>query len=105
MEPQSTFVRTNGAVELNAVALVDVNIARIVGPRNAEHNGAFWLDNTLQKALALVLWIVFDEWNNRFGDFDYSLHKFRLVWVCSIDLCNESIDLRLILVGHKCLFV
>ena len=92
MKTQSTLIRTDRTIEFNAVAFIDMDIALIVGPWHTEHNGTFWFHDTFEQAFALVLRIFFNERNNRFCYFLNGLHKFRLIWICCLDLCNESVD-------------
>ena len=48
METQAALVGADGAVELHAVAAVDLNFTVVVHPRYAEHNLALRLGNALQ---------------------------------------------------------
>src|SRR5208337_2569362 len=49
MEAQPALVGADGAVHLDAETAVDLNVALIVEPGNAEHEDALWLDNPLQQ--------------------------------------------------------
>ncbi|EFC52875.1 hypothetical protein NEISUBOT_03711 [Neisseria subflava NJ9703] len=51
VEAQAAFVRADGGAHLNAVAAVDLDLAFVVHPSDAEHNHALWLNNTLKQAL------------------------------------------------------
>jgi hypothetical protein len=48
MEAQSAFVRADGAVEFKTETAVDLNIAFIILPRNAENDLAFGLDDAMK---------------------------------------------------------
>ena len=77
METQSALIRTNGAVELHAVARIDVHLALIIGPRHAEHDHALRLNEPLDdlcflKFRVLVVYIV-----NRDQHFLHCLQKLR----------------------------
>ena len=47
METKTALVRSNCTIELYTVALVYMNLACIINPRNAEHNNALRLNHTL----------------------------------------------------------
>jgi len=51
VEAQAAFVRADGGAHLNAVAAVDLDLAFVVHPSDAEHNHALRLNNTLKQAL------------------------------------------------------
>ena len=105
MKAQPTLVWANSAIEFNAVAFIYVNITLIVSPWHPEHNGTFWFHDTFKQAFAFVFWIFFNERNNRFCYFLNGLHKFRLIWICCLDLCNESVDLSLVLARHMSVYI
>ena len=50
METQTALVGTDGRVELNAVTAVHLHVAVVIHPGNAEHDGTFGLNQTLQDA-------------------------------------------------------
>ena len=58
MEAQTALVGADGAVELDAVAHVDLGLALVVHPRNAEHDDALGHGHALQQGLAAVLGLV-----------------------------------------------
>ena len=45
MEAKTALVRTNRAVELHAIAKVDLHFTLVVHPRHTESDDAFGLDN------------------------------------------------------------
>ena len=49
MEPQSTFIRANGTIELHAVANVYMHLAFIVGPWHAERDNTFRLNQSFNE--------------------------------------------------------
>ena len=51
VETQTAFVRADGRAHLNTVAAVDLNLAFVVHPSDAEHNHTFRFNNTLKQAL------------------------------------------------------
>ena len=54
MEAQPAFVGPDGVVELDAIALVDADMALVVHPGNAEENDAVRLDHALEDGVAAV---------------------------------------------------
>ena len=59
MEPQSTFVRPKGRVELYAIAPIDLNFILIVLPHDAELDDAFGDGSDLEGGL--VFWVLLEE--------------------------------------------
>ena len=79
MQTKASLVGANGAVELNAVAGVDLNLSLVVNPRNAEFNLSFRIYQTFQKGVFPVFFFIgFDDNSQRFQNFLYSLMKLRL---------------------------
>lgn len=58
MEAQAAFVRTNGTVELNAIADIYMYFAVVVCPRNTESDDTLRLYKTLDKLCFLELWML-----------------------------------------------
>ena len=83
MEAQASFVGADGRIELYPVTSVHPNVARIIGPWNAERNHAFRLDHALQQGMALVLGVVFNERNDGLCDLFDGLQKLRLVGIAA----------------------
>ena len=55
MQAQAALVGADGAVELHAVAAVDLHLAVVVDPRHAEQHGALGLDDALDDAVLFQL--------------------------------------------------
>ena len=55
MEPKSALVWTDGAVHLNAKAAIDLNLALIIEPGNAEHHDALGFYHALEDASFPIL--------------------------------------------------
>ena len=47
METKAALVRSNCGVKLDAVSAINLNVASVVNPGDAEHNNALWLNKTL----------------------------------------------------------
>ena len=54
MEPQAALVGTDGAVELNAVAVVDLSLALVIDPCYPELNGPVGSGQTLQNGVSIT---------------------------------------------------
>ena len=52
MEAQSALVGADGAVHLDAESAIDLDVALVVEPRNAEHDDALGLDNAFEQTRA-----------------------------------------------------
>ena len=61
MEPETALVRPDRAVELNAVSLIDLNLALVVHPGNLEENDAFRNDHALKNLVLLILAVAVKE--------------------------------------------
>ena len=48
METETALVRSDGGVELDAEPAVDLDVAVVVDPRNAEDNLSLWLHDALE---------------------------------------------------------
>ena len=62
VEAQAALVRADRAVHLDAIAAVDLDVALVVDPRDAEHENALGLDQPLEDPL-LQYW----GWRSRAG--------------------------------------
>ena len=69
VETQTAFVRTDRAVHLNAVTLVDLDFAFVIHPGNAEQDHAFRFCNPFEDLCSFVLRIFFNEGNQCFCHF------------------------------------
>ena len=100
MEPQTALVGADGAVELDAVAVVHLNLALVVHPGNTEHDDPLGGDQTLQEGvLAVQVFIFFDDHAQGFQNFGDGLQEFRLVRVLSGDPLQDFVY-----IAHRQLF-
>ena len=83
METKTTFVGSNGTIELNSESTVDLGFACVINPWDAEMDEALWLDNPFNNGD--VLWIFLKNRFKRFKDFLHSLVKFGLFRVSCYD--------------------
>src|SRR5690606_1812258 len=79
------LVRANSGAVLDAEGTIDVDLALIVDPGDAELNRAFGFNQALQKPLFGVARVAFDEWPEAAHDLVDRLHELRLVWIAGLD--------------------
>ncbi len=92
VEPQATFIRTDRAVHLDAETAVDLDLAPIVDPRDAEHDDAFRLHQPLQDPRLPIHGVGIDERHHRFDDLANRLVELNFPRVLGGDLVHEFID-------------
>ena len=96
MEAQAALVGAYGAVELNAVAGVDMNLTVVIGPRNAEDDLSLGCYKTLEKsALAVLLLICLNDGAEGFEHLFDCLVKFGLTRV----FVNDHL-IHFVQIGH-----
>ena len=76
MEANAALVRTDGVVELHAMATVDADIAVVVLPGHAEGDNAIRLGHPLQNHVLRVFRLISDIWQNGRCDLLHRLVKF-----------------------------
>ncbi|MCY1180183.1 hypothetical protein D9M73_206130 [compost metagenome] len=92
MEAQPALVRANGTAHLNAVTAVDLHLALVVDPGDAEQYGAPGLDHALEDAGLQVVGVGFKEWPQGAQHLFHRLVEFRLAWVTLLQAREEIID-------------
>ena len=90
MQAQAALVGAYGTAELNAVATVDLDLAGVVNPGNAEDDDALGLDEALEKACGLVLGMRIQSWLQGGEDLLGCLDE---LWLGGIALLELSYDL------------
>ena len=70
METQPSLVRTECRIEFNTITLIDLDLALIVNPGNAEHDLAFRFNKPLNNATGTVTGFTFQQ---RFEGFQHFL--------------------------------
>ena len=91
VKAQAALVGSNRRVELNAVTTVDLNLARIVDPGNAEHNDALGLDETLENGGLLVLGMSIESGLQGAQNLSSSLDEFGLLRVTSLEVLEDRL--------------
>ncbi len=61
VEPEATLERSDGAVHLDAIAAIDLDLAIVVDPADAEHDHSLGLDKPLEYLCFLVIGVPLDD--------------------------------------------
>src|SRR6185369_26026 len=100
MKTQTSFVRANGTVHLDTITSVDTEIPFIINPWHTEHDDPFGFHHSFQDGCFFVLWIFFDERDDRLSYFKYCLEKLGLRWVSSFYQLHEFVNGRTVSCYH-----
>ena len=92
MKAKTALIRSKTAIELHAEAAVNLHLARIINPRNTEHNNALRLYNSLKQTCLLILGIRVDDRLQRRKNLGNSLNKLRLVCVLGLYLLDDGVN-------------
>ena len=76
MEAQAALIGADGAVKLDAVALVDMDFALVVGPRNLEENDPFRDDHSFENFFLFVYGVGVENRRQRRQNLFSCLEKF-----------------------------
>lgn len=90
VEAKSALIRPDGAVELNAVAAVDMYLSLVVHPGNAEHNDSFRFHEAFEERRFFVFGMALENGFQRKQDFGCSLMKFLFAGVAFFQLYENS---------------
>ena len=86
VKAQAALVGSNGRVELDAVAAVDLNLALVVDPGDTEHNDALGLDEALKQGGLLVLGMGVERRLDGAEDLGRGLDELRLLGIAGLEL-------------------
>ena len=92
MEAQTTLVRSKGAVHLDAITAIDLNLSFVINPRNAELNHPFRLDEALEDFAVPIFLVPLNGRFDGFEDFGYRLKELRLIRIASFDNFEDFLD-------------
>ena len=90
METDAALVGSDCAVELNAVTLVYMNLAVVVNPRNAEHNGTLGLDKSFEQGALLIFGMSLHNGGQRFENLGSCLVKLLFTGVFCLEFFENS---------------
>ena len=93
VEAQAALIGTDGAIELHAVAAVDMNFALIVRPGHAERDLAVRLAHSLQKAGLLILGVLGDDSLNALENLFHGLNEKLFACVAGLNLIQNFLHI------------
>ena len=98
VEAQTALVGANSRVEFDAIAAIDLDLARVINPRNAEHHNALGLHEALEQRVLFIFGMCVKRRAKRAQNFSGGLDEFGLVGVLYLQLLKNSFG-----VGHAIL--
>ena len=96
MEAQTALVGADRGVELHTVATVDLNLAVVIDPGNAEHDDALGLDEALHKAGFFPLGVLVDDMLEALKDFINGLKELGLVGMILLKVCEDAVQIGVV---------
>src|SRR5439155_20711880 len=85
MKTEASFVRTKRAVHLNAEPAVNLNLAFVIDPGNAELNHPLGFDKALENLSVSILLVTLDDRPDRFEYFGDRLKELRLIRIAFLN--------------------
>ena len=89
VKAQAALVGSDGRVELDTVAAVDLDLALVVDPGNTEHNDALGLDEALKQGGLLVLGMGVERRLDGAEDLGRGLDELRLLGIAGLELVEN----------------
>src|SRR5699024_6529038 len=86
MKTQSAFVGADGAVHLDTVTAVHMNLTVVIHPRHAEHDHTLRFDESLNDTRLEVFGMLLQERPQRAQNFFGCLMEFGLLWVAQLQV-------------------
>ena len=93
MEAQAALVGADGAVELDAVAAVHLDLALVIDPRHTEGDDALRLDQTLDEGGLLVLGMLLHDGLDALQNLADSLQEFGLVGIALFQALVDTLQI------------
>ena len=89
MESETTLVRADSAVELNAVAEVYMNLTVVVHPWHTERDDTLWLHDALDDLSLFEFRVLIVNVLNGDQNFRYCLQILQLAWMLLLQLLHN----------------
>ena len=89
VKAQAALVGSNGRVELDAVAAIDLDLALVVDPGDTEHDNALGLDEALKQGGLLVLGMGVERRLDGTEDLGRGLDELRLLGIAGLELVEN----------------
>jgi hypothetical protein len=99
VEPQTSFIRAEGAVEFNPESSVDLIDSSVILPRNSENNLPFRLDYSFENFGLDVFGMPVHNRAETIQDLFYSLQKLRLAGIALYYLLIDFADVNILCHG------
>ena len=94
MEPQAALVGSNGAVELDTVAVVDLHLPLVIYPGHPEQNDTLGGSQPFQQRIfPKGILVLFNDGGKRFQNLGDSLDKFRLIGILLLYALQHFINI------------
>ena len=93
MEAQAALVGADGAVELDAVAAVHLDLALVIDPGHTEGDDALRLDQTLDEGGLLVLGMLLHDGLDALQNLADSLQEFGLVGIALFQALVDTLQI------------
>ena len=89
VKAQTALVGSNGRVELDTIAAVDLDLALVIDPGDTEHNDALGLDEALKQGGLLVLGMGVERRLDGAEDLGRGLDELRLLGIAGLELVEN----------------
>ena len=96
VEAQTALVGADRGVELHTVATVDLNLAVVIDPGNAEDDDALGLDEALHEAGFFPLGVLVDDMLEALKDFINGLKELGLVGMILLKVCEDAVQIGVV---------
>ena len=96
VEAQTALVGADRGVELHTVAAVDLNLAVVVHPGNAEHDDALGLDEALHETGFFPLGVLVNDVLEALEDFINGLQEFGLIGVVLLKVGEDAVQICIV---------
>ena len=93
MEAQAAFIGAHRARHLDAVAAVDLDLALVILPCDAERDGPFWLNHALQDLRFFILRMRLEDRDDAREHFRYRIVEHLLLRVLLLDAREHIFDI------------
>ena len=94
MKTKTALIGSDGAVELDTVALVYMDLSVVVNPGNAEHNDALGLNKSFKQRTFLIFGMGLYNGGQRFENLSSCLVKFFFNGVFCLELLKHYFGIR-----------
>ena len=105
VETDTSLVGSDSAVHLYTETAVDVDLALVVGPGDAEHDDALGLDDALHDLVVQEMGIGLKDGSHAGKDFADGLVELGLTWILGDEVGHERLNILFSKLGHNSFFL